>query len=85
MEFDNDRRRLVDLCKYTAGDWRSYEWISGLSHAPSMRSYRQCFTAVRLAGSIRISVIVTAPAVAELSYTYTVESGQSKLLLQNLA
>ena len=85
MEFDNGRHRLVHLYKYTAGDWRSYEWISGPSHAPSKRSYRQCFTAVRLAGSIRISVIVTAPADAELSYTYTVESGQIKLLVQTPA
>ena len=35
MEFNNSRRRLVDLCKYTAGDWRSYETEFGLSHAPS--------------------------------------------------
>ena len=46
MEFDNGRHRLVHLYKYTAGDWRSYERIAGLSHAHSMRSSRQCCTAV---------------------------------------
>lgn len=34
MEFNNSRRRLVDLCKYTAGDWRSYETEFGAQPRP---------------------------------------------------
>jgi hypothetical protein len=34
MEFNNSRRRLVDLCKYTAGDWRSYETDFGAQPRP---------------------------------------------------